>query len=301
MPISNPDDRKERFPKEIPRRLFPDVPDLALREELDQCITRHCGLQLPSITDEEVREAAVRRHKMSTSSTTSTRDSVPTFSERERKSRYQPAVEDDDDEENEIIPPQQIERERKPYTAHPGGGKVYDDNSPAPPMNRHTNISSTGSIPRSSPVPVNLGPDSYAHHRSGSSGMPRPATGRSLSPPRGAHPTSDYRHSESDLFSSSNGGSRYPGLSSAEHYYTSASPKLSGDFDDSRRYRDLDRELEDQRLYESIREREKERERAKYRDRNPKRSSWTDGDDYYRGTQSGSPVGGFEYKTYTYK
>lgn len=305
MPISNPDDRKERFPKEIPRRLFPDAPDLVLREELDQCIMKQCGLQLPSITDEEIREATVRRHKMSTSSTTSTRESVPRFSERERQSRYQPAVEDDDDEENEIIPPQQIERERKPYTAHPGGGKVYDENA-APPMNRHANTSSTGSIPRNSPVPANRGSDSYgaapSHHRSGSSTMSRSATGRSLSPLRGSHPTSDYRHSESDLFSSSsNGGSRYPATSSAEHYYTSASPNLSGDLDDSRRYRDLDRELEDQRLYDSIREREKERERAKYRDRNPKRSSWADGDDYYRGAQSSSPVGGVDYRTYTYK
>ena len=46
MPISNADDRKERFPKNLPRRLFPDVPDLDLRERVEDHIIKHCGVCL---------------------------------------------------------------------------------------------------------------------------------------------------------------------------------------------------------------------------------------------------------------
>lgn len=34
MPISNPDDRKERFPKDISRRLFPDHEDHKIRNRI---------------------------------------------------------------------------------------------------------------------------------------------------------------------------------------------------------------------------------------------------------------------------
>ena len=61
MPISNPDNKRERFPKELPRRLIPETPDFVLREEVDQFIMEHCAVDLPPITEEEI--ATTRRNK----------------------------------------------------------------------------------------------------------------------------------------------------------------------------------------------------------------------------------------------
>lgn len=311
MPINNPDNKKERFPKEIPRRLFPEAADLPLREDLDQFIIKHTGVELPPITTEDIKQVAAQRHKISTGSTASAA-STPSFTERDRK-QYQASAEtviDDDDEEEQKGPPRPIERQRKPYTAQAGMGKVYD--GPGGHMHRRANSSSTGSatreVPLSSSVP--RGGDSYVqdpvHPRSGTSNSYRPAksAGRSRSQSRGA---SDYRHSESDLLGH-NGGPRYGGPSSGgDYYYTSGTPNPPKDsLDDVRRYRDLDRDAED-RLYESLREREKEREKTKYHDHLPQRSTWAGEEDYYRGMlggQGGSgPVGGggYDYKTYGYK
>ncbi|KAL4893205.1 hypothetical protein BDV59DRAFT_178638 [Aspergillus ambiguus] len=305
LPISNPDNKKERFPKEIPRRLFPETPDLPLREDLDQFIMKHCGVDLPPITDEEIKRVAVQRHNISTGSTASAAESGPSFTDRERKSYHASvsAVVDDDDDEDKEIPSRPIERQRKPYTAQPGMGKVYE--GPGKSMHRRANSSSAGSasrdVPLSSSAPRGTEPyaeDSF-YPRAGTGSTQRPAKpiGRSRSPSRGA---SDYRHSESDLLGH-NGGPRYGGSSSGDYYYTSGSsntPNLSGDIlEDGRRYREVEREP-DEPLYESLREREKEREKSKYRDHLPQRSTWAGEEDYYRGMlggQGGGPVGGGYY------
>ncbi|KAF7113800.1 hypothetical protein CNMCM5793_004855 [Aspergillus hiratsukae] len=67
MPINNPDNRQERFPKEIPRWLFPEAPDLTIRDDLDKFISKHCGVTLPPVvtTKEELKKVAVHPHKMS--------------------------------------------------------------------------------------------------------------------------------------------------------------------------------------------------------------------------------------------
>ncbi|KAH8427537.1 uncharacterized protein LDX57_005250 [Aspergillus melleus] len=303
MPISNPDNKKERFPKEIPRRLFPETPVLPLREEVDQFIIKHCGVDLPPITDEEVKQAAAHRHKPSTSSSASGTESA-SVSERERKPKpYQAsvsAVVDDDDEDKEI-PPQPIERQRKPYTAQPGGGKNYEEKKTS--GHRHTQSFSGGSIPKES-----LGghghkqSEAYSQDPLYSRGASRPFGGRSRSPSRVN--ASDYRHSESDLLQSNSGlyGTSPGG------YYGSGAGTLTGDIlEDNRRRRELEREDEDLRLYESLREREKEREKSKYNDHFPARSSWSNDEDFYRGMlggQGGGPVGGssgYDYKSYGFK
>ncbi|EAU38043.1 predicted protein [Aspergillus terreus NIH2624] len=300
MPISNPDNKKERFPKEIPRRLFPEIADLPLRENLDQFIIKHCGVDLPPITDEEIKKVAAQRHKVSTGSTASAAEPGPSSADSDRKPHHASvsAAVDDDDEDNDI-PSRPIERQRKPYTAQPGGGKVYE--GPGKSMHRRANSSSAGSTSRDVPLSSSAprGPGSHSPdplYPRASSQRPAKPMGRSRSPSRGA---SDYRHSESDLLGH-NGGSRYGGLSSGDYYYASGSsntPNLSGDLiDDDRRYRDVPREIsDDQPLYESLREREKEREKSKYRDHLPQRSTWAGEEDYYRGMlggQGGGPVGG---------
>lgn len=131
MPISNPDNRKERFPKEIPRRLFPETPNLRLRDVLDQHIMKHCGVELPPITDEEIDKVAAQRHKSSASPAVSIAESShpPSHSvyhsanERDKKGYHPPSVAVVDDEDEEQSPPA-IERTRKPYSANPGKG-VY--------------------------------------------------------------------------------------------------------------------------------------------------------------------------------
>lgn len=304
MPISNPDNKKERFPKEVPRRLFPETPVLPLREEVDQFIMKHCGVDLPPITDEEIKQAAAHRHKPSTSSAASgTESASASFSERERKP-YQAsvsAVVDDDDEDKEI-PPQPIERQRKPYTAQPGGGKNYDEKGA--PRHRHTQSFSGGSLPKEGLTgPGHRHSEAHSQDPLYSRGASRPIGGHSRSPSRNAN---DYRHSESDLLQS-NGG-RYPGTSAGgDYYYGSGAGTLTGDIlEDNRRRRELERENEDLRLYESLREREKEREKSKYNDHFPARSSWSNDEDYYRGMlggQGGGPVGGnaYDYKSYGFK
>jgi hypothetical protein len=41
-PVNNPDDRRERFPKEIPRTLFPKQADMEIRKRLMAAIQTHC-------------------------------------------------------------------------------------------------------------------------------------------------------------------------------------------------------------------------------------------------------------------
>ncbi|THC88507.1 hypothetical protein EYZ11_012041 [Aspergillus tanneri] len=306
MPISNPDNKKERFPKEIPRRLFPETPILPLREELDQSIMKHCGVELPPVTDEEIKNITSHRHKASTSSVVSGPDSVP-FNERDRR-RYHAsvsAVVDDDEEETETLP-RPIERQRKPYTAQPGGGKTYD--GPGTPVHRHTHSFSAGSLPKEGLSPAgHRNSDIYdqgsLYSRSG--GAHHPLPGRSRSPSRGVGAGTDYRHSESDLLQSN--GSKFSGMTQGgDYYYSPGSSTLPGDIiEDSRRRRDFDRDSEDQRLYESLREREKEREKSKYNDQLPSRASWANEEDFYRGMLGGqggtAGSGGYDYKTYGYR
>ncbi|PLB55694.1 hypothetical protein P170DRAFT_375638 [Aspergillus steynii IBT 23096] len=305
MPISNPDNKKERFPKEIPRRLFPETPVLSLREEVDQFIMKHCGVDLPPITNEEIKQAATHSHKPSTSSSTSGKEAASaSFSERERKP-YQAsvsAVVDDDDSDREISP-QPIERQRKPYTAQPGGGKNYGEKGTS--GHRHTQSFSGGSIPKESLTGSGQrNSEAYGQDPLYSRGASRPFGGRPRSPGVNA---SDYRHSESDLLQS-NGG-RLSGTSpGGDYYYGSGAGTLTGDIlEDNRRRRELERENEDLRLYESLREREKEREKSKYSDHFPARSSWSNDEDFYRGMLGGQggPVGGgssgYDYKSYGFK
>ncbi|KAL3439426.1 hypothetical protein BDV09DRAFT_2235 [Aspergillus tetrazonus] len=293
MPISNPDNKKERFPKEIPRRLFPEIPNLVLREKLDESIKKHCGVELPPITEDDVKKVAALRAKSSTSTTVAVEESNPSTTQREKKP-YQPptsAVVDDEDEEQS---PPAIERKRKPYTAQPGGGKVYE--GPGSPVHRHANSFSTNSSNKESRPSATRVPDSPPYRSRGTSRTRTGASTRSRSRSRfrSGH---EYRHSESDLLN----GSRKPGATSSGDYYYDLPSSSSIPSDLLDQYRELDRSAEDHRLYEQIREREKEREKSKYHDSLPSRSSWSNDDDYYRGLlggQGGGPASGYDYKSY---
>ena len=311
MPINNPDDKKERFPKEIPRRLFPDAPNLLLREKLDECIMRHSHIDLPAAPEDA---GAARRSQApgSPSKTQTPTGSNPPVIERGRQP-YATASSVTTDDEEESKSPHPIERERKPYAAQPGGGKVYNESTST---RRHASSFSTGPRPKTDSVPSSSRrrpsegyiPETQApHYRTATSNARRPTvSGRSRSSSRSmhAHGHGDYRHSESD-FVDRDSVPRYPGVPAAEYYYDPSRSNLPGDMvEDSRRYRDVDLDAEDRRFHDSIREREREREKSRYQEHHTHphphphphshRQSWVEGGEYYRGMlggQGGGPVG----------
>lgn len=237
MPINNPDDKKERFPKEIPRRLFPDVADIQLREDIEGHIMEHCGVDLPRITDEE-RSQAARSSKSPISDSPSTDRPRQRSYERGRPAPSASSSSAVIDDEDEPIPSAPIERERKPYSAQPGGGKKYNE----PGHNRHN----AGSFSTSRPSDL---PGSTSSHRPADKydrdslyvrSGPGPAPSRrfsrgSRSPSRSVnHRSSDYRHSESDLLGREH-NPRHSGLSAGELYVDSPTSIIP---DDERWYRE---------------------------------------------------------------
>jgi len=117
MPISNADDCKERFPKELPRRLFPRVENLQAQQR--------CAATLSAEGVGPLRRAPTFPPPPPMGQSAS----VPPSLERERNpyaSRPDPrAVVSDDEDEVPISVP--LERERKPYSAAPGCGKVHEE------------------------------------------------------------------------------------------------------------------------------------------------------------------------------
>ncbi|EEH35231.1 hypothetical protein PAAG_06278 [Paracoccidioides lutzii Pb01] len=157
MPISNPNNRKERFPKEISRRLFPRSADYTLREYLERHISKHCQVDLlrnpkaATITtsfpeaqslpqhyqqqqQQQQRSTTQRYHDPSggtTPTTTIPLSSSPSRYDQHacktypRTSSAQNIVDPHESQQQSL--PLPIERERQPYSIQPGGGKAYKD------------------------------------------------------------------------------------------------------------------------------------------------------------------------------
>jgi hypothetical protein len=120
MPISNADNVKERFPKELPRRMFP-------RNENIQAQQR-CAAGLSAEGAGPLRKAPSFPPPPPPPPPKVDLDTPGPSLERER-SPYggQPDSKCSDkegDRDTGFIP---IERQRKPYAATPTGGKIYDD------------------------------------------------------------------------------------------------------------------------------------------------------------------------------
>ena len=116
MPISNADDRKERFPKEIPRRMFPRIENLQAQQR--------CAAALSSEGVGPLRKAPTfppppPKSQPSNSVPNLERERSPYVSQPETRS-----FGSEDELEPSSVP---IERQRKPYAATAGGGKLYDD------------------------------------------------------------------------------------------------------------------------------------------------------------------------------
>lgn len=175
MPISNADDIKERFPKELPRRMFP-------RRENIQAQQR-CAANLSAEGVGPLRKAPAfppppPAPKVDTSAAS------PTL-ERER-SPYggQPEIRSSDSEgehESGFVP---IERQRKPYSATPSGGKMFDDLSQSTQSDTTSNsqrrrAQSTANQSQWAPPPT----DTYNHQQT------RSSTRRTRSPSFSGHGT----------------------------------------------------------------------------------------------------------------
>lgn len=149
MPISNPEDRKERFPKEISRRLFPTIGDRKVCQRLDDAICEHAQVDLPkrakvespafttdTIAEPEELPSPSRRDpaglRVDTEAKTSTNFHPSPLEERDRAPYSNVPSEAIIDNTNPVLSPptKPIERERKPYAAVPGVGKAFDDEPP---------------------------------------------------------------------------------------------------------------------------------------------------------------------------
>jgi hypothetical protein len=165
MPISNADDRKERFPKELPRRMFPTAENLHAQQR--------CAAALSS---EGV--GPLKRAPTFPPPPPKTQGPPPGASFERERSPYasKPEVRPFDFEEEPASSSAPIERERKPYSAGPTG-KTYDDINPSTHSNTATNEkrrraqSTAGQAPPWSPPPPEAGYQQSHHARAGSSNV----------------------------------------------------------------------------------------------------------------------------------
>lgn len=155
MPINNPDDKKERFPKELSRRLFPGFSDRKIREELESAVSEHANIDLPrrsshddlpsnARTGESVHSLNPQRPTVDVEPPTPLPVPISNNIERERKPYVNSNLDSARDDTNPIPPPHRpsvaeapythpgIERERKPYSGTPCESAI-DDTNPYPP------------------------------------------------------------------------------------------------------------------------------------------------------------------------
>ena len=191
MPINNPDDKKERFPKEITRRLFPKHEDIDIRYEIEDAMIEHASIEIPRLTrrsqdDIKARqESPTNKTSLEPTQPPNGRPSVsfaepeiipepkpsyvPSHVERERApySNVPESAVVDDTNAPEPAVTKPIERERKPYSAQVGGGRQYEaeevrprDGSTRPRAESIANseakpVRSDSTAPRTRPIPIN--------------------------------------------------------------------------------------------------------------------------------------------------
>ncbi|MCJ1358339.1 MAG: hypothetical protein MMC33_008338 [Icmadophila ericetorum] len=231
MPISNPDDRKERFPKEISRRLFPKTDDRRVRERIEKAILEHSEVKLMKSQNADLppppKPPPPFSEPLRRTETIETEPPyLPSTLERERKPYSNiPSECAIDDTNPPGTNPQPIERERKPYRVQPGGGKMYDEDGRVkqPPSHlgrSNSNADRTRPVSMNPPYPLkttDLPVSEAGIYPRGS--MPGR---RRHSPPINAG-TNDFRRSDGDL--------RIP----ASVYQPQAGPTTEVYEDDSRR------------------------------------------------------------------
>lgn len=216
MPISNPDEKKERYPKEISRRLFPSTGDRKVCERLDDAIAEHAKVDIPrrskrdespdytpTVTTEPTPVQQMHRREPSIS--VETKNFVPSSLERERAPYSNTPSEAIIDDTNPFPPPSQpIERERKPYGNVPGCGKTFEDEArTGKPWSEPTasKIGRSNSTAQPRPIPASANgprpmetPKPEIHNYHHNTGNVRRQRSPSFS-----RASNDFRRSESDI------------------------------------------------------------------------------------------------------
>jgi hypothetical protein len=261
MPINNADDPKERFPKELSRRLLPKYDDLATRQYCSAALRADGQITLPKHTVFPPPPPQVQ----------SAREREPPrgFGDRERTpyanqpNPHDSAIHSDTDEaeDDKHKPSIQIERERKPYVAKEGAGKIYENEGASSSRTPQPEMSSASSKhrPNSMFVERDLGNHSDSSRASDytAASVPHRARTYSKSSRRPRSPTSTAGFVKSD--------SSVDGIPA--NYY--ASNLYSKDREEDR-YRDRERDRDRDRDRSERRDRD-ERER---RDREERDRDW---------------------------
>lgn len=151
--INHPDERKQRFPAALPRRLLPTSDDNSIVSRLSELMVTHCKVRIegrhnstattlgssieppqsprktdgpPAPTVEDVPdEGDFTQYQTRSPQRTSPRSQNDNQASDVPKAASVTSIEDDGDD-TPTPQARPIERERKPYFAQPGGGKSYD-------------------------------------------------------------------------------------------------------------------------------------------------------------------------------
>jgi hypothetical protein len=235
MPISNPDDKKERFPKDISRRLFPTHEDGHVRNRIQWAMIEHTRIDLPNPPSPEPPRTAYRDPGLARaySEVSVGPDFAPASAiERERKP-YGSIPNESAIDDSSLPTPTPFERERKPYRVQPGGGRIYEDgdtNRPLliPAVTSKGRSNSNAERPRpAAPPPLrhpqaDPGPGPEIHnHRSATSNLRRGAAQQRGHSPSYSAGSNDFRRSRDNFgpplstASSNVGAAGGPGAASA--------------------------------------------------------------------------------------
>ncbi|KAI5229079.1 hypothetical protein E4T41_03653 [Aureobasidium subglaciale] len=192
MPISNADNPKERFPKQLSRRLIPHVEDITQQQRLHAAMASDRNIQLRSSNPmpPPPPPTSIPTQQPPTSHPFST-----SFPERERApySNYASTVDEDDLR----TVPGPIERERQPYSAKEGTGKMYEDDRKnigrSDDTNRPSRANSAAPHPQfGQSRPTDIPTPGQRHHRLSVNGQ-RPNLG---TPPSLGYASNPYTRSE---------------------------------------------------------------------------------------------------------
>jgi hypothetical protein len=257
MPINNADNPKERFPKELSRRLLPKYDDLMMRQYCSSALSADGQITLPKHTSFPPPPPPVQPAA----------EPAWNYGDKERTSYanqpdlHESAIHSDtDDAEDENHKSSvQIERERKPYTAREGSGKIYGNDGASSSHTLKPETSNPGDKHKRNSVYAERDPSSYSDSSRASdytaASVPHRSRTYSKSSRRPRSPTLTGGYVKSD--------SSVDGIPSS-YYASNLYPK---DRDEDRyRNRDRDRERSERRDRDEHDRRDRD-ERERDRDR----------------------------------
>ena len=309
MPISNPDDKRERFPKEISRRLFPKYGDESIITMLQKAMSTHCNVPLKA-RNISVDESASSARTRPVQPVQPVFEPPPQSNERLTKSfsHTDSGVVIDDDEDSAATP-KPIERERKPYAAAPGGGKMFEDpNAPLPvpldsqpiaaepKLSRSLSNAGRNDYPKPRPAPISVHNNQPKQGSTAPVDIPETRRHRNSVYYRDQTAASAPRRNRSPSVSKPNGYGRRSELDQTYNSSYNSIPSIDTS-DTARKRRDYDthRERHATDRFDAARMsayEPRERERDREREPRPRGNSISGGprvafstdDDYYRGS-----------------